>query len=126
MTLHQNWHLLVVEDDIDAQDVVSRILRHHGIRIDQAYNVDEALTKLQTDPTDYTGVLIDLYLPNAGDGWRLFEKIRGRWPSVPCVAITAHDSSEIAVRALDEGFAAYFAKPIEAGKFIKELERLWS
>lgn len=128
MTLHQNWHLLVVEDDIDAQDVVSRILKHHGIRIEQAYTVDEALATLQQyqETLPYTGVIIDLYLPGENDGWRLLHAIHARWPDIPCVAITAHDSPDIAVRAIDEGFIAYFAKPIEAGKFVKELERLWT
>jgi DNA-binding NtrC family response regulator len=123
--LHPNWHILVVEDDVDAQDVVARILRHHGIGLEQAFTADEALDHLSAAPGTFTGVIIDLYLPNAHDGWRLFEKIRARWPGLPCVAITAHDSPEVAVRALDEGFAAYFAKPIEAGKFVKALERLW-
>lgn len=126
----KDWNVLVVEDDIDAQDVVTRILKHHQIRTEQAYTAEEALDKLRRRHPihPYTGVIIDLYLPDADDGWHLLETIKAdtRLSSVPCVAITAHHSPEMAVKALEAGFKAYFPKPLEAGKFVRELERLWS
>ena len=35
---HNQWVVLVVEDDPDGQDVVQRILKHHHIAYDAAYD----------------------------------------------------------------------------------------
>jgi hypothetical protein len=118
----KNWKLLVVEDDPDGQEVVSRILRYHSIPFEAASNGEEALAQL----SDCTGVIIDLNLPGI-DGWSLLNEIK-RIPQtahLQCVAITAYHSAEVAVKAIQMGFAAYFPKPLEPTSFVRELERMF-
>jgi len=115
--------MLVVEDDVDGQEVVSRILRHHNITFDLAANGEEALNLLARN--DYSMAILDLALPTI-DGWRLLQKIREtpRTAQLLCVAVTAFHSSEIAVSAIQAGFVAYFPKPIDTTSFVRELERI--
>ena len=113
----QNWQLLVVEDDPDGQEVVGRILRHHNIAHVVVGTGEEALETLASQP--FTGALIDLALPGM-DGWRLLQEIQHHY-AIPCVAVTAFHSAEVAVQAIDAGFAAYFSKPLDATSFVREL-----
>jgi AmiR/NasT family two-component response regulator len=41
---------------------------------------------------------------------------------VPRVAITAYHTAELAEQAIEAGLHAYFAKPLDATSFVRELE----
>ena len=120
-----DWHILVVEDDPDGQEVVMRMLRHHRITAQTTDNGEDALQLL--GQADYTGAIIDLALPGM-DGWSLLNAIHKNpnTKSLPCVAITAFHSPELAVKAIQAGFLAYFPKPLEATSFVRELQRVLS
>ena len=119
----KNWHLLVVEDDPDGQELVERILKYHKIAYTTTANAEDALQALE----GCTGVIIDLNLP-AMDGWSLLAEIKKnpQTAHLPCVAITAYHSAELAIKAIDKGFAAYFPKPLDATAFVRELERIFN
>jgi CheY-like chemotaxis protein len=118
-----NLRVLVVEDDPDGQDVVSRIFRFHKIPVNAVFSAEEALTELSTTP--FNLVVIDLALPEM-DGWGLLEHILNdpQTAQLPCVAITAYHSAEVAVKAIAAGFMAYFPKPLEATSFMREIQRI--
>jgi len=115
-----NWRVLVVEDDPDGQQVVSRILRHHNIIVDIAPNADEAL-KLLSEQT-YSLAILDLNLPMI-TGWELLETIRNTplTESLPCVAVTAFHSPELGQKALKAGFTGYLPKPLEVTSLMNDL-----
>ena len=115
-------HILLVEDDPDGQEVVGRILRHHHIVTDIATTGEEALNLLAKG--SYNAAIVDLNLPSI-DGWKLLQTIQAN-PKVahmPCIAVTAFHSAEVAVKAIEAGFTAYFSKPIEPGSFVQELQQ---
>lgn len=117
------WHVLVVEDDPDGQEVATRILRHHQITTDVAGTAEQALDLLSRNR--YTLAVVDLALPEM-DGWSLLEAIQQNpaLANFPCVAITAYHSAEVAVKAIGAGFSAYFPKPLDATAFVREIERI--
>jgi CheY-like chemotaxis protein len=118
-----NWHVLVVEDDPDGQEVVSRILRHHKMTVDVAPTGEDAITMLAA--IDYSLAVIDLSLPRI-DGWRVLESIQTtpRTAQLPCVAVTAFHSADVAVKAIQAGFTAYFPKPLDPTSFVQELQSI--
>jgi CheY-like chemotaxis protein len=118
-----NWRLLVVEDDPDGQEVVSRMLRYHKIAVDVVYTGEDALEMLESHY--YKGAIFDLSLPGM-DGWTLLDNVRSNphTAALPCVAVTAYHSADLAVKAIEAGFAAYFPKPLETTSFVRELERV--
>jgi CheY-like chemotaxis protein len=124
MTKH-TWHILVVEDDPDGQEVVATILRHLNLSIDVAGSVEEAEVMLFNSDRRYHAAIIDLALPDK-DGWELLSEIQAS-PStseLPCVAVTAYHTSKLREEAIKAGFTAYFAKPIDATAFARRLEEL--
>lgn len=118
-----SWYVLVVEDDPDGQEVVTRMLRHHGIPAVMADSGEAAITLL--NEVQYTAAVIDLALPGI-DGWSVLHAIRGNpnTANLPCVAVTAFHSAEVAVKAIQAGFNAYFPKPLDATSFVRELQRV--
>lgn len=117
----EKWRVLLVEDDPDGQELVRRILLHHKIQADVVDNAEQALTLMKVQ--DYAGVIIDLTLPGMS-GWSLLDLIQrsDQTTDLPCVAITAYHSPDVAVAARQAGFAGYFAKPLETSRFIQTLE----
>lgn len=116
-----NWRILVVEDDPDGQEVVARMLRYHKVNVDVVYTAEEALDLLRSN--EYQGAIFDLALPGM-DGWKLLETVHGEGYALPCVAVTAYHSADVAVKAIEAGFVAYFPKPLETTSFVRELERV--
>lgn len=119
----KDWTVLVVEDEYDSQQVVSKILRYMGIQTDVAGTAEEALSLM--DRQAYTAAILDLALPGM-DGLQLLSQIRSdpRTANMLCVMITAYHSSQVKKQALDAGIDAYFPKPIDDTTFIRELEKL--
>ncbi|GIK30405.1 MAG: response regulator [Chloroflexi bacterium] len=119
-----NVRFLVVEDDPDGQDLVARLLRHQRMEFDVAASGEDALHYLNSG-ADYAVAIIDLALPGI-DGWGVLEHIRSnpQTADMPCVAVTAYHSTELAVTAIEQGFTAYFPKPLEATSFIRQLHSM--
>lgn len=118
-----DMHLLVVEDDPDGQEYIGRMLRFNKIPYDGVYTAEDALELLSNGT--YTGAIIDLNLPGM-DGWTLLNAIQHNLQlgHLPCVAVTAYHSAELAIKTIEAGFAAYFPKPLETTSFVREIQRM--
>jgi CheY-like chemotaxis protein len=119
----KNPYILIVEDDQDGQEVVARMLNFHKIPFHIVFTAEDALEALDT--TEYTGAIFDLSLPGM-DGWTLLDAVKSNphTADMPVVAVTAYHSSDVAVKAIEAGFAAYFPKPLESTTFVRELQRV--
>ena len=110
--------VLVVDDDPDARDAVAGILRYHAASVTTASSASDALARLGEEPVDV--VLADIAMPGR-DGYDLMRSIRqGRGPSsqVAAAAVTAFSAKEDRQRALDAGFQAHIAKPVQADRLL--------
>jgi CheY-like chemotaxis protein len=110
----------VVEDEDDSMDLVQGLLGYHGIHSLAAPTAEEALLMLNN--VTPTLILIDLALPGM-DGWSLLKEIKRTkaLAGIPCIALTAYHTAELADEAISAGFDAYFAKPLDATSFVREL-----
>jgi signal transduction histidine kinase len=105
--------LLVVEDDEDARDLLVTVLKQQGALVEQAGSADEALARLAEFDADV--LLSDIGLPGE-DGYALIRAVRARGiPSerLPAIALTAYSRREDQRLALEAGFQAHVAKPVE-------------
>ena len=101
--------VLLVEDDIDQAEMVSRVLRRQDATFDVTAVVDgpaclDALTR-QT----YDLVLLDYSLPRM-NGLEVLAEIRRRGASVPVVMVTGQGDERVAVEAMRTGAADYVIK----------------
>jgi CheY-like chemotaxis protein len=118
-----NWHILVIEDDADGQEVMATLLGHLNISIDIAGDAAEAEQYLFNSGTAYNAAIIDLALPDK-DGWQILSEVLAdpATADLPCIAVTAYHTSKLREDAILAGFRAYFPKPIDGTSFLRELE----
>ena len=106
--------VLVVDDDVDARELLLATLDSYGANVAVAASAAEALSRLEHSVPDV--IISDIGMP-AGDGYWLIRQIRSRPPSaggqVPAVALTAYASPADREAALAAGFQAHLAKPFE-------------
>jgi signal transduction histidine kinase/ActR/RegA family two-component response regulator len=111
--------VLVVDDDQDARDLISRILHDRGASVQSAGSGAEVLELLARGRPDI--LISDIGMPGM-DGYTLLRSIRERWPEasreLPAIALTAFARSEDRTRALLAGFRSYIAKPVEAAELV--------
>nr|MBA3874244.1 response regulator [Anaerolineae bacterium] len=70
----KQFSILVVEDEPDGQELVSRMLAQSNVAVDVAGNAEEAWNFLKSN--QYSAAIIDLALPER-DGFELVTAIRG-------------------------------------------------
>jgi CheY-like chemotaxis protein len=118
-------HILVVEDDSDGQEVMATLLGHLNISTDIAADAAEAEHFLFQSGKVYDAAIIDLALPDK-DGWHVLSEILAhpQTANLPSIAVTAYHTSKLREDAIVAGFKAYFAKPIDGTKFLRELESI--
>ncbi|MFO7278181.1 MAG: response regulator [Pseudomonadota bacterium] len=107
-------HVLVVDDDPHARELMSCILEGFGARVSLAESGAAALTQLFAHRPD--ALVADLGMPGM-DGYALIEQIRALDPDfggrTPAVAVTACASAQDRLRALEAGYQNHIAKPVE-------------
>lgn len=117
--------VLVVDDEMDARLLLSRILDESGAHSIVATSASEALDILSTTPVD---ILVgDIGMPGT-DGYQLIEKVRAldaqRAAPLPAVAVTAYARTEDRQRSLLAGYQMHLSKPVEARELIAAIASL--
>lgn len=105
------YKLLIVEDDKDIGDILSREFSNTGFDVYRAWSGTEGRLALNNIPDI---VIMDLMLPGM-NGEELITYID---KSIPVIALSAKSSSDDKVRMLEAGCVDYVTKPFD----IKELK----
>jgi len=115
--------VLLVEDDADAQEIVSSTLRHYGFQVVQARSIAEAHECARARRPDV--VLLDCRLPD-GDGLGLARSWRkvDTMADVPVIALTAFSARQDMEAALLAGVDAFLVKPIPMKILAEQIEKV--
>jgi PAS domain S-box-containing protein len=123
--LIEGLRALVVEDDQDARDLLSELLRGRGVRVTAAASGADALEVLDREIPDV--IVSDIAMPGL-DGFELIERVRKRPPErggrVPAVALTAYARPEDRERSLLAGFQAHLSKPVDLEELLSTVANL--
>ena len=119
----QPHSVLIVEDDPDGQELVARMLIRANIPVEVAGTAEDALQLIS--PPEHVAIVIDLALPGM-DGFELLSRIRqdAALSKLPCIAITAYHTPSLKQRVMNEGFDAYFPKPLDDIRFLRTLKEI--
>ena len=115
--------VLVVEDNEENWDMLSRRLQRRGYRVVRAADGQEAVEMAARETPDL--ILMDVSLP-VMDGLEATRRIRARAQAqtIPITALTAHAMSGDRDRALQAGCDDYHAKPVELPRLLVQIEAL--
>ena len=110
--------VLIIEDDVDIQSFISRVLELEGYRVLRASDGPTGLEMI--DKNHVSLVLLDLRLPGP-DGWSILREIKGNpaHSEVPVVVLTAIAESVQERRTLRMGASKYLIKPLSAHNLSK-------
>ncbi len=104
--------VLVVDDDPDARELISMVVRGAGGKVVEAASVADAKSAIAEGVPD--AIVSDIAMPG-GNGYEFARELRAsaRTASLPLVAVTAYTRAEDRDRAIAAGFDAHLSKPFE-------------
>lgn len=117
--------VLLVEDVLLNQKLVTKIMEKWGYELEIANNGREGVEKVKTN--NYDLILMDIQMP-VMDGYSATQLIRSlpdlQKNRIPIIALTAHASHAEAEKCLNLGMNAYMAKPFNQLELQKVISRL--
>jgi CheY-like chemotaxis protein len=113
--------ILVVDDQVDARELMSTILHMQAADIRTADSMAEALKILSLWQPDI--VISDIAMPG-GDGYELIRRMRISGYTMPAISLTAHAGAEDRIRALTAGFQMHLPKPVEPHELVISVANL--
>jgi PAS domain S-box-containing protein len=103
--------ILVVDDEIDACEMLQFLFQRSGAQVAIATSAEEALRVIDRFGPDV--LVSDIGMPHV-DGYELIRRIRSSGlRKLPAVALTALTRIEDRVKALAAGYQMHVAKPVE-------------
>ncbi|AKT43946.1 hybrid sensor histidine kinase/response regulator [Chondromyces crocatus] len=106
--------VLVVDDEVDAAELVQSVLATAGAQVRVAHSAEGALEVLSAWKPDL--LISDIGMPDV-DGYTLMRQVRAMsreaGGAVPAIALTAFAQEEDRVRALSAGYQLHVTKPVD-------------
>jgi signal transduction histidine kinase len=115
--------ILVVDDNRDAVELLSRLLARAGHRVEMARDASQALSVADAFRPEVA--IVDIGLP-VMDGYTLGRELRARLGSATpiLIALTGYGQEEDRRRSEEAGFASHLVKPVDARKLVRLLDQL--
>lgn len=105
--------ILIVDDEPDIRELLEITLGRMSLATSSAKDLASARHLLSTE--DFNLCLTDMRLPD-GDGLELVEYIQKEYKQMPVAVITAHGTTETAIKALKTGAFDFVSKPVDLQK----------
>lgn len=119
------YKILVVDDDRDIVETLSKILVEEGYGVAVAFDGEEALEKLKSENADV--ILLDLILPRL-NGFEVLkeirEKYRDKWR--PVIIISAKIELESVRKCYDLEADHYLTKPCTTENILRAIRTMIS
>jgi DNA-binding NtrC family response regulator len=109
--------ILVVDDEENARDGLSKILTKEGYKIDVASDGKEAIDSIRKNRFDL--VITDMRMPQM-DGFEVLREIRKMDDNIGVIMITAFGEVDSYFEAMNLGAFEYINKPVK----VDELKRV--
>jgi putative two-component system response regulator len=112
-----NKHILVVEDNKNVRDAITKSLQIENYQVHPAKNGEEALKFLQMYTPDL--ILSDIYMPKI-NGIELFSQVRNNMhlKAIPFVFLMGETREDITLTIRDLGVEDWITKPIDTKRLI--------
>ena len=119
--------VLVVDDEVDARDMLASLLQARGARVQHVASAAEAIDSMLQRRPDV--LLADVQMSDE-DGYSLIRRWRTQEGAtngrVVAIAVTAHAAPSDRDRALEAGFDWHIAKPVNADELVRIIAALRS
>ena len=110
--------ILLAEDEIDLNNVITRYLKKNGYSVDSVLDGEEALGYLEYG--EYDLVILDIMMPKV-NGFEVIKKLRDKGNHTSVLMLTARDSADDKVKGLDLGADDYIVKPFDFNELMARI-----
>lgn len=114
-------NILVVEDDIALNKLISKVLEKDGHSVFSAKDGADALARLESIHIDM--IVTDIMMPRV-DGYELIDSIRTVNQTMPVLFVTAKGTFSDKSRGFNLGADDYMVKPIDINELILRVNAL--
>jgi CheY-like chemotaxis protein len=121
-------NILIVDDDRDFVKAITTILKYEGYKVEAAYNMSEAMEKIESAAPDL--ILLNIMLKKSDDGFICYKlKHDPELRKIPVLALSAMNqavSFEFSPEQDGEYFKAddFIEKPVKPTELLKRIEKL--
>lgn len=102
--------VLVVEDERDLNNIITKYLKKNNFNVDNVFDGEEALDYLNS--AEYDLVILDVMMPKI-NGYEVLKTMRKENNDTPVLMLTAKDGIDDKVKGLDLGADDYLIKPFD-------------
>lgn len=115
--------ILLIEDNEDNRDMLSRRLERKGFTVILAVDGEEGVNKAKVEFPDL--ILMDMSLP-VMDGWEATKNLKNNSETkeIPVIALTAHAMSSDRDKAIKVGCDDYDTKPVDFARLLEKISQL--
>lgn len=113
--------ILVVDDEKDVREMVSKIIQHIGYEAKMAENGIKAIELLKRE--SFTIMITDLKMPEM-DGFELMRVVRKEFPHIYIICMTAHGALYSYMDVVSQGATDYITKPFTIDEMKAKLNRV--
>jgi UDP-glucose 4-epimerase len=114
-------HILIIDDDKDATDLISARLKSRGYDVSVANIPEEAFKAIKENTPNL--IILDLIMPGI-DGYEVLRKIRldKKTREIPVIVLTAKLDQSDKMSAFNLGAQDYITKPYEPEEFLARIK----
>lgn len=116
--MNENINILVVEDDVDINNLLFKILTNNGYNVRSAYSGSEG--RMCIEQYDFQLIMLDLMLPGI-TGEELISQIR-EIKTMPIIVVSAKAGQEAKIEVLRLGADDFISKPFDINEVLARVE----
>ncbi|WP_026908605.1 response regulator transcription factor [Paucisalibacillus globulus] len=116
-----NYHIAVIEDDPNIQNIVSAFLKKEGYHVSIMDSAEKGLKLWKSNPPDMW--IVDIMLPGM-DGYEFCKVIRNE-SDVPIIIVSAKDEEIDKILGLELGGDDYLTKPFSPRELMARVKRVF-
>jgi DNA-binding response OmpR family regulator len=113
--------ILVVDDDLDLLERLSRVLKDQRYDADTAVDGEDALDKVFDNLYDL--IILDIMLPKV-DGLSVLKEIRNARINTPVLMLSARGTVDDRIKGLDRGADDYLPKPFAIAELMARVRSM--
>ncbi|MDM5155299.1 response regulator transcription factor [Bacillus sp. DX1.1] len=114
----RNYHILVVEDDEEIQELIKQFLMTQNYIVEIASDGLEGMKQFNKQSFDL--ILLDVMMPNL-NGFEVAKMIRNQ-SNIPIIMLTALEEEQDQMKGFDLGIDDYITKPFSFHVLIRRVE----
>lgn len=119
---NQPVSILVVDDSVEALEILRRTLEKPGYQVWTAISGEEALGRVADRGLPQLAI-VDLHMPPGMDGFELCERLN-QFSDIPVIMLTAIDEADTVVRAIQQFAEDYIIKPFSPSELVARIKRV--